>query len=84
MKIRLFSLFALAGLLLGGCAVDELPSEGGSVLAVMENEDTRTAVTDEGKFTWSSGDQVWLHTTSGSVIGTLSSGAGSASARISL
>ena len=80
MKIRLFSLFALAGLLLGGCAVDELPSEGGSVLAVMENDDTRTAVTDEGKFTWSFGDQVWLHTTSGSVIGTLSSGAGSSSA----
>lgn len=80
MKIRLFSLFALAGLLLSGCAVDELPAEGGSVLAVMENDETRTAVTDEGKFTWSTGDQVWLHTTSGSVIGTLSSGAGSSSA----
>ena len=81
MKIRLFSLFALAGLLLGGCAVDELPSEGGSVLAVMENEDTRTAVTDEGTFTWTSGDKVWLHTTSGSVVGTLSSGAGTGSAQ---
>ena len=83
MKIRLFSILALAGTLLSGCAVEELPSEGGSILAEMENDQTRTAVTDEGVFTWSAGDQVWLHTTSGSVLGTLSSGAGTASAKFS-
>lgn len=81
MKFRFFSIFALAGLLLGSCAVDELPSEGGSIIAEMETDQTRTAVTDEGTFTWSVGDKVWLHTTSGSVVGTLSDGAGSSSAK---
>ena len=80
MKIRLFSLVVLAGLLAGSCAVEEVPSAEGSIIAVMENDYTRIAVTDEGSFTWSTGDQVWLHTTSGSVIGTLSSGAGTSSA----
>ena len=83
MKFRFFSIFALSGLLLGSCAVDELPTEGGSIIAEMETEQTRTAVTDEGTFTWSAGDNVWLHTTSGSVVGTLSSGAGSSSATFS-
>ena len=81
MKFRFFSIFALAGLLLGSCAVDELPAEGGTIVAEMETDQTRTAVTDEGTFTWSAGDQVWLHTTSGSVVGTLSDGAGSSSAK---
>jgi len=81
MKHKLLSAFALAGLLLGSCAVDELPTEGGSIIAEMETDQTRTAVTDEGTFTWSAGDKVWLHTTSGSVVGTLSSGAGSSSAK---
>ena len=81
MKFRFFSIFALAGLLLGSCAVDELPTEGGSIVAEMETDQTRTAVTDEGTFTWSAGDKVWLHTTSGSVVGTLSDGAGSSSAK---
>lgn len=81
MKIRLFSIFTLAGLLLGSCTVDEIPTEGGSIVAEMETDQTRTAVTDEGTFTWSAGDKVWLHTTSGSVVGTLSSGAGSSSAK---
>ena len=81
MKLRFFSIFALAGLLLGSCAVDDLPAEGGSIIAEMEIDQTRTSVTDEGKFTWSAGDQVWLHTTSGSVLGTLSSGAGTSSAK---
>lgn len=82
MKLRFFSIFALAaGLLLGSCAVDELPTEGGSIVAEMETDQTRTAVTDEGTFTWSAGDKVWLHTTAGSVVGTLSDGAGSSSAK---
>ena len=81
MKFRFFSILALVGLLLSSCAVDELPADGGSIIAEMETEQTRTAVTDEGTFTWSAGDKVWLHTTTGSVLGTLSSGAGSSSAK---
>ena len=81
MKFKFFSILALAGLLLSSCAVDEIPTEGGSINVEMETDQTRTMVTDEGTFTWSSGDQVWLHTTSGSVVGTLSSGAGSSSAK---
>ena len=79
MKIRLFSAIALAiaGLLAGGCAVEELASPEGAIRAVMEGEQTKTSVTDAGSFTWSTGDQVWLQTTNGSVVGTLSSGAGS-------
>lgn len=80
MKFRLFSILALTGFLLISCAVDELPAEGGSIIAEMETYQTRTTVTDEGTFTWSAGDKVWLQTTTGSVIGTLSSGAGSSSA----
>ena len=64
MKFKFFSILALAGLLLNSCAVDEIPTEGGSINAEMETDQTRTTVTDEGTFTWSSGDQVWLHTTS--------------------
>ena len=83
MKFRFFSIFVLAGLLLNSCAVDELPAEGGSIVAEMETDQTRTTVTDEGTFTWSAGDQIWLHTTSGSVVGTLSDGAGSSNAKFS-
>ena len=83
MKYRLFTLLALSGVLFSSCVKENLPAEGGSVLAVMENDDTKTSVTDEGKFTWSEGDQIWLHTTSGSVVGTLSSGAGSHNATFS-
>ena len=83
MKYRFILLLALAGMFISSCAVDEVPSGEGVIEAVMENEDTRTSVTDEGLFTWSSGDQVWLETTSGSVVGTLSSGAGTSSAQFS-
>ena len=81
MKHKFLYIFALAGMLLGSCAVEETPSVGGSILAEMETDDTRTSVTDSGKFTWSSGDQIWLHTTSGSALGTLSDGAGTSSAK---
>ena len=83
MKYRLFTLLALSGVLFSSCVKENFPAEGGSILAVMENDDTRTSVTDEGRFTWSEGDQVWLHTTSEGVVGTLSSGAGTASANFS-
>ena len=83
MKYRILSLLAFAGALFSSCVKENLPAEGGSILAVMENDDTRTSVTDEGKFTWSEGDQIWLHTTSGGVVGTLSDGAGTSSAEFS-
>ena len=80
MKLRFFSIFALAGLLLSSCAVEEVPVTEHTILAVMEGDQTRTTVTDDGTFTWSAGDQVLLQTTKGSVVGTLSSGAGTSSA----
>ena len=83
MKHKLLSAFALAGLLLGSCAVEEVPVYEHTIIAVMENDQTRTSVTDEGVFSWSAGDQVWLQTTSGSVVGTLSSGAGTSHASFS-
>lgn len=76
-------MFAAAGLLLSGCAEIETLNESVSVMAVMEGDQTRTSVTDEGAFSWSTGDQVWLQTTNGSVVGTLSSGAGSSRASFS-
>ena len=83
MRNKILSLLALTGVLFSSCVKENLTTEGGSILVVMENDDTRTSVTDEGKFTWSEGDQVWLHTTSGSVVGTLSDGAGTANANFS-
>ena len=83
MKYRLLSMFAAAGLLLAGCAEVETPVESVSVIAVMEGDQTRTSVTDGGVFSWSAGDQVWLQTTNGSVVGTLSSGAGTSRASFS-
>lgn len=80
MKLKFFSIFALAGLLLSCCAVEEVPVTEHTILAVMEGDQTRTTVTDAGTFTWSEGDQVWLQTTKGSVVGTLSSEAGTSSA----
>ena len=76
-------MFAVAGLLLAGCAEVETPVESVSVIAVMEGDQTRTTVTDGGVFSWSAGDQVWLQTTNGSVVGTLSSGAGTSRASFS-
>ena len=83
MKYRIILLLAFAGILVSSCVKENLPADGGSILALMENDDTKTSVTDEGVFTWSTGDNIWLHTTSGSVVGTLSSGAGTASANFS-
>ena len=56
--------FIAAAALFCGCSIEEIPSEGGAVLAAMEGDHTRSAVTDEGAFTWSEGDQIWLQTTS--------------------
>lgn len=81
MKIRLFSLLFAAGFLFGSCVSEERPVGEGYIIAVMENDDTRTSVTDEGSFTWAAGDQVWLHTTNGGIVGTLSSGEGTQNAQ---
>ena len=51
MKLRFFSIFALAGLLLSSCAVEEVPVKEHTILAVMEGDQTRTTVTDGGTFT---------------------------------
>ncbi len=84
MKHKLLSVFVLAvGLLLSGCVVEEVPLAEHTILAVMEGDQTRTSVTDEGAFSWSTGDQVWLETTNGSVPGILSSGAGTSRASFS-
>lgn len=84
MTHKLLSVFVLAvGLLLSSCAVEEVPLAEHTILAVMEGHQTRTSVTDEGAFSWSTGDQVWLETTNGSVPGTLSSGAGTSRASFS-
>ena len=83
MKLRFFSIFTLTGLLLGGCAMEEITSEGGSILAEIESDRTRTSVTDEGSFTWSAGDKVWLEATYGNVAGNLSDGAGTQYAKFS-
>ena len=85
MKIILSQLLVIVGLLFCSCAMEEAPIEGGSIAAVMEDIQTRTAVTDEGIFTWSAGDKVWLEITAnpGYVTGTLSTGAGTGSANFS-
>ena len=80
MNLRLLSFFAAGGLFLTGCAEKAYPTVGGSIIAIMENDETRTSVTDDGIFTWSENDQVWLHTTNGGIVGTLSSGAGTPNA----
>ena len=83
MKHKLLSVFVLAVGLLSGCVVEEVPLAEHTILAVMEGDQTRTSVTDEGAFSWSTGDQVWLETTNGSVPGILSSGAGTSRASFS-
>lgn len=71
-------MMALAGVLLGSCAVEDAPVSERTICAIMESDQTRTSVSDEGRFAWSTGDKVWIKTTNGSVAGTLSSGAGTA------
>ena len=52
MKYRILSFLALAGMLFSSCVKENLPAEGGSICAVMENDDTKTSVTDEVVRTW--------------------------------
>lgn len=83
MKFSFISLVTVSATLLSACAIEVVPGDSGLIRAEMESNDTKTNVTDEGIFTWSEGDQIWLHTTNGSVVGRLSSGAGTASAQFS-
>lgn len=69
---------SLVSALLGACAREEVPVSEGTICAIMESDQTRTSVSDGGRFAWSTGDMVWIKTTNGSVAGTLSSGAGTA------
>ena len=48
----------LMTLLLSACVKNEEPGPGGFISAVMEVEQTKTEVTDEGRFSWSSGDKL--------------------------
>lgn len=84
MQRRLLSMLFIFSLLLIGCVEEDSSlSSAGNILAVLENNETRTSVTDEGKFTWSKADEVWLNTTNGGIVGTLSSGAGTSKAMFS-
>ena len=46
----------------------------------MEGEVTKTNVADDGHFTWSVGDKIWLQTSNGFVEGVLTTGTGSSNA----
>lgn len=63
MRFRLLAAIVISCLTSTYCSIKEKQSEGGSVIALMETGKTRTSVTDEGAFTWSYGDKIWLETT---------------------
>lgn len=67
------SLYAIAAILiLGGCVDQYNVIEIGktySLNAIIENELTKTSVADDGTFSWSNGDEVWLYTASGNNVG---------------
>ena len=71
MRSRLF--FALVTLcILAGCVsnyIEQDTIEKFSIKAIIEGNETKTSVTDNGSFSWSTGDKVWLQTSTGSAIG---------------
>lgn len=80
------AIYFLTTMLLLGCNVAEdafVEQENHSVQAYMECYQTKTSVTDEGYFTWTAGDKIWLHTTNGGAEGVLSEGAGTSNATFS-
>lgn len=82
---RLISAFVAFIMILSiGCTETAPIEHVHGISAEIIGDQTRTSVTDGGIFSWSSGDQIWLETTSGSVAGTLSSGAGGAKAEFTL
>lgn len=84
--MKKLAIFFISGAVLafGSCSdLEQIDQEQGSITAIMEGSDTRTSVTDEGAFTWSEGDKIWLQTTNGSIVGTLSDGEGTPNANFS-
>lgn len=82
MIMRKLFYFVMTGIVLLGCNGLEISpdNEVYFINAEVEADMTRTSVTDEGHFTWSVSDKIWLETTVSSVTGTLSAGAGTADA----
>ena len=82
-KLAFFS-FATLAVLLSGCAdltsVGNTEGETNTIAAVMEGVQTKTSTTDEGHFSWSEGDKIWLEATGDYVMGVLSEGAGTPNA----
>lgn len=76
MKTNNIILLAAAALLFVNCAREEIDVtfKTGTAVAVMETEDTKSNVTDQGYFTWKAGDKIAIHTNSGILEGTLSQG----------
>ena len=81
MKLREI-IIIVAALILCSCNEEPAPSEPGtkSIHAVIEDDSTKTNVTDSGHFTWDEDDKIWIQTTSGAISGNLSSGAGTTEA----
>ena len=82
-KLTFFS-FATLAVLFSSCAdlnlVEKTEEATNTIAAVMEGVQTKTSTTDEGRFSWSEGDDIWLETTSDYAMGTLSAGAGTPNA----
>ncbi|MBR4845810.1 MAG: hypothetical protein IKU98_05260, partial [Bacteroidaceae bacterium] len=80
MKIKSFFAIAAMASLFASCAQEEFEFYGpqtGKIVATMENPtETRTNVTDQGYFTWVTGDQISIHTDGGFILGSLSEGNG--------
>lgn len=70
-------------ILLSSC-INEVLSSGEpqtqSIMATMEEIDTKTNVMDYGTFTWSEEDKIWIQTADNGISGTLASGAGTSDA----
>lgn len=84
MKTLRFLSFAALAVLLSSCvemtSVDNTDEQTNTIAAVMEGIQTKTSTTDEGRFSWSESDNIWLETTAGDVIGTLATGDGTPNA----
>ena len=82
-KLAFFS-FATLAVLLSSCAdltsVENTEVETNTITAVIEGVQTKTSTTDEGYFSWSEGDNIWLEADIDHAIGTLSAGAGTPNA----
>ena len=78
MKTNKLFFLAAAAMLFANCAREEIDVtfKTGTAVAVMETEDTKSNVTDQGYFTWTAGDKIAIHTNSGILEGTLSEGFG--------